>query len=85
MIGAGQFREMRAGDSLRMLYDRLSEDPNSLSNLDQVNWMGHLFLPLEPNSNFVPSIPVSCVGAGSPELCPAHGPDPFLADGMALV
>ena len=26
---------MRAGDSLRVLYDNLSADPNSLSNLDQ--------------------------------------------------
>lgn len=29
------FRSRRAGDSLRMIYDNLSQDPNSLSNLDQ--------------------------------------------------
>jgi UDP-glucose:glycoprotein glucosyltransferase len=26
---------MRAGDTLRMIYSQLSQDPNSLSNLDQ--------------------------------------------------
>lgn len=30
-----QFRRMRAGDTLRMIYDNLSADPNSLANLDQ--------------------------------------------------
>jgi len=29
------FRQKRAGDTLRMVYDNLSQDPNSLSNLDQ--------------------------------------------------
>jgi hypothetical protein len=27
---------MKAGDSLRAIYDQLSADPNSLANLDQV-------------------------------------------------
>lgn len=30
-----KFRRMAAGDQLRALYDNLSRDPNSLSNLDQ--------------------------------------------------
>lgn len=30
-----QFRKLRAGDSLRVIYDQLSADRNSLSNLDQ--------------------------------------------------
>lgn len=29
------FRRLRAGDSLRVLYEQLSADPNSLANLDQ--------------------------------------------------
>ena len=29
------FRSLRAGDSLRILYQQLSQDPNSLANLDQ--------------------------------------------------
>merc|ERR1712130_184919 len=29
------FRQRRAGDTLRMIYDNLSQDPNSLANLDQ--------------------------------------------------
>ena len=28
-------RQMAAGDQLRVIYDQLSKDPNSLSNLDQ--------------------------------------------------
>ncbi|KAF0698685.1 Aste57867_10708 [Aphanomyces stellatus] len=30
-----KFKRMAAGDSLRAIYDQLSADPNSLSNLDQ--------------------------------------------------
>jgi UDP-glucose:glycoprotein glucosyltransferase len=30
-----KFRKMRAGDQLRIIYDQLSSDPNSLANLDQ--------------------------------------------------
>lgn len=30
------FRKLAGGDILRMTYDSLSRDPNSLSNLDQV-------------------------------------------------
>jgi len=30
-----RFRQLRAGDSLRKVYDNLSQDPNSLANLDQ--------------------------------------------------
>ena len=47
------FRAMRAGDSLRSIYDNLSADPNSLSNLDQdlPNYAQHmvpiLSLPME--------------------------------------
>ena len=47
------FRAMRAGDSLRSIYDNLSADPNSLANLDQdlPNYAQHmvpiLSLPME--------------------------------------
>lgn len=30
-----RFRQMAAGDQLRVIYDSLSKDPNSLANLDQ--------------------------------------------------
>lgn len=32
-----KFRETAAGDQLRVFYETLSKDPNSLSNLDQVS------------------------------------------------
>lgn len=35
VVDLQRFRAMRAGDSLRMFYDRLSADKNSLANLDQ--------------------------------------------------
>jgi UDP-glucose:glycoprotein glucosyltransferase len=38
-----QFRKMAAGDILRSNYDQLSQDPNSLANLDQdlPNYLQH--------------------------------------------
>lgn len=30
-------RQLSAGDQLRVIYENLSKDPNSLANLDQVN------------------------------------------------
>lgn len=36
VVDLRKFRRMAAGDSLRVLYDGLSRDRNSLSNLDQV-------------------------------------------------
>mmetsp|Transcript_7501 Transcript_7501/g.13557 ORF Transcript_7501/g.13557 Transcript_7501/m.13557 type:complete len:459 (+) Transcript_7501:3-1379(+) len=35
LINLNRFRQMAAGDTLRVTYQRLSADPNSLSNLDQ--------------------------------------------------
>jgi len=35
VVDLDQFRQMRAGDTLRMIYDNLSQDKNSLANLDQ--------------------------------------------------
>jgi len=35
-------RQMAAGDRLRVMYDSLSKDPNSLANLDQAR---HLLAP----------------------------------------
>jgi len=35
VVDLEQFRRMRAGDSLRIIYDNLSADKNSLANLDQ--------------------------------------------------
>lgn len=32
-----KFRETAAGDNLRVFYENLSKDPNSLSNLDQAS------------------------------------------------
>lgn len=34
-MGLGKFRQTAAGDTLRVFYETLSKDPNSLSNLDQ--------------------------------------------------
>lgn len=36
VVDLKRFRRMAAGDNLRVLYDGLSRDKNSLSNLDQV-------------------------------------------------
>ena len=35
VVDLEKFRKMKAGDSLRSIYDNLSSDPNSLANLDQ--------------------------------------------------
>ncbi|KAL6776424.1 hypothetical protein ACKKBG_A21060 [Auxenochlorella protothecoides x Auxenochlorella symbiontica] len=35
LVDLDRFRTLAAGDKLRILYERLSKDPNSLSNLDQ--------------------------------------------------
>ena len=35
VVDLERFRSMAAGDQLRVIYDQLSKDPNSLSNLDQ--------------------------------------------------
>jgi hypothetical protein len=36
VVDLKKFRETAAGDNLRVFYESLSKDPNSLSNLDQV-------------------------------------------------
>lgn len=36
VVDLERFRELAAGDKLRIVYDQLAKDPNSLSNLDQV-------------------------------------------------
>ncbi|KVH88595.1 UDP-glucose:Glycoprotein Glucosyltransferase [Cynara cardunculus var. scolymus] len=38
-----KFRETAAGDNLRVFYETLSKDPNSLSNLDQASANSHTF------------------------------------------
>ena len=35
VVDLATFRETAAGDHLRVIYDSLSKDPNSLANLDQ--------------------------------------------------
>jgi len=35
VVDLERFRQMAAGDQLRVIYDNLSKDPNSLANLDQ--------------------------------------------------
>lgn len=37
VVDLAKFRETAAGDQLRVVYETLSKDPNSLSNLDQVS------------------------------------------------
>lgn len=37
-----KFRETAAGDNLRVIYETLSKDPNSLANLDQVCGHSHI-------------------------------------------
>jgi len=37
-----KFRETAAGDNLRVFYETLSKDPNSLSNLDQASECFHV-------------------------------------------
>ncbi|KAI3743264.1 hypothetical protein L1987_60970 [Smallanthus sonchifolius] len=51
-----QFRETAVGDSLRVFYETLSKDPNSLSNLDQAsaNLPTFFCVPL-PEYSFSPS------------------------------
>jgi UDP-glucose:glycoprotein glucosyltransferase len=41
VVDLAKFRQTAAGDNLRVVYETLSKDPNSLSNLDQV----HIFDP----------------------------------------
>jgi len=36
VVDLKKFRETAAGDNLRVIYETLSRDPNSLANLDQV-------------------------------------------------
>ena len=44
VVDLAKFRQTAAGDTLRVFYEQLSKDPNSLSNLDQVNeLLMHLF------------------------------------------
>lgn len=35
VVDLARFRQTAAGDTLRIFYETLSKDPNSLSNLDQ--------------------------------------------------
>ena len=46
MVDLRKFRRIAAGDRLRGQYQGLSQDPNSLSNLDQVqhNKQTHVFV-----------------------------------------
>ena len=45
VVDLAKFRQTAAGDNLRVVYETLSKDPNSLSNLDQV----HICYPLTHN------------------------------------
>ena len=42
VVDLAKLRQMAAGDALRVYYENLSKDPNSLSNLDQVNHLPSL-------------------------------------------
>lgn len=61
------FRQTAAGDQLRVVYEQLSKDPNSLSNLDQdlPNYAQHSVpiysLPMVSRSKLV----VYCMGLHS--------------------
>lgn len=63
-------RQMAAGDQLRVIYDSLSRDPNSLANLDQdlPNYAQHQVCLLPP--------PRSMPGAEHHPLAPYTGPGP---------
>ncbi|KAL0384582.1 UNVERIFIED_CONTAM: UDP-glucose:glycoprotein glucosyltransferase [Sesamum radiatum] len=61
MDGYRFWKQTAAGDQLRVLYETLSKDPNSLSNLDQAS------------GQFVPFQLVACLVARSSKLRPTHG------------
>jgi UDP-glucose:glycoprotein glucosyltransferase len=42
VVDLAKFRQTAAGDALRVFYENLSKDPNSLSNLDQVKHLSTL-------------------------------------------
>lgn len=42
VVDLAKLRQLAAGDALRVYYENLSKDPNSLSNLDQVNHLPSL-------------------------------------------
>lgn len=55
VVDLAKFRQTASGDTLRVFYEQLSKDPNSLSNLDQVNdLLMHLLMYLTPNRSMVP-------------------------------
>ena len=45
VVDMKKFRETTAGDNLRVIYETLAKDPNSLANLDQVRGLS-LIVPL---------------------------------------
>lgn len=53
-----RFRHMAVGDRLRAIYDQLSRDPNSLSNLDQdlPNYAQHM-VPIHS----LPQVSITCM------------------------
>lgn len=55
VVDLAKFRQTAAGDTLRVFYEQLSKDPNSLSNLDQVtDLLMHLLIYLTPNRWMAP-------------------------------
>jgi hypothetical protein len=44
VVDLKKFRETAAGDNLRVFYETLSKDPNSLANLDQVRNSHYVYL-----------------------------------------
>jgi hypothetical protein len=44
-------RQLSAGDQLRVIYENLSKDPNSLANLDQVNCHVQVYQLVDANCN----------------------------------
>lgn len=51
VVDLKRFRKVAAGDRLRGQYQALSQDPNSLSNLDQVDWKYFIVSVVKINNN----------------------------------
>jgi hypothetical protein len=87
-----RFRRDLVGDHLRSIYQQLSADPNSLSNLEYVPFFKiqysltitifsslHIFIVISQQKNYLLSQPRST------QLCPAYGSNLFVTTRMALV
>jgi len=56
VVDLAKFRQTASGDTLRVFYEQLSKDSNSLSNLDQVNDLLMRLFDLRQNRWMGPSL-----------------------------